>query len=49
VRITIDPEAYACLTTGRWTADHAVATGRVTFAGDDALGRRVVGNLSITP
>lgn len=49
VRIAIDPEAYACLTTGRWTADHALASRRVTFAGDEALGRRVVGNLSITP
>jgi uncharacterized protein (TIGR03083 family) len=49
VRITIDPEAYACLATGRWTADHAVASGRVAFSGDEALGRRVVGSLSITP
>ncbi len=49
VRIRTDPEAYACLATGRWTADHAIAAGRVTFAGDEALGRRVAGNLSITP
>ncbi len=49
VRITIDPEAYACLATGRWTADHAVASGRVTFTGDGSLGRAVVDNLSITP
>jgi uncharacterized protein (TIGR03083 family) len=49
VRITIDPETYGCLATGRWTADRAVASGRVTFSGDEALGRRVVGNLSITP
>jgi uncharacterized protein (TIGR03083 family) len=49
VRITMEPEAYACLATGRWTADHAVASGRVAFVGDEALGRRVVGNMSITP
>jgi uncharacterized protein (TIGR03083 family) len=49
VRITIDPEAYACLAAGRWTADRAVASGRVAFVGDEALGRRVVGSLSITP
>jgi uncharacterized protein (TIGR03083 family) len=49
VRITTDPETYACLAAGRWTADHAVAAGRVTFTGDEALGRRVVDNLSIVP
>jgi uncharacterized protein (TIGR03083 family) len=49
VRISTDAQTYACLATGRWTADHAVASGRVTFAGDEALGRRVVDNLSITP
>ncbi|HEX6476995.1 MAG TPA: maleylpyruvate isomerase family mycothiol-dependent enzyme [Acidimicrobiales bacterium] len=49
VRITIDPEAYACLAAGRWTADRAVASDRVAFVGDEALGRRVVGNMSITP
>jgi hypothetical protein len=49
VRITTDPETYACLAAGRWTADHAIAEGRVTFTGDEALGRRVVDNLSIIP
>jgi uncharacterized protein (TIGR03083 family) len=49
VRISTDAETYACLATGRWTADHAVASGRVTFTGDETLGRRVVASLSITP
>jgi uncharacterized protein (TIGR03083 family) len=49
VRISTDSEAFACLATGRWSADQAVASGRVAFAGDEALGRRVVGNMSITP
>ena len=49
VRISTDVETYSCLATGRWTGDHAVASGRITFAGDEALGRRVVENLSITP
>jgi uncharacterized protein (TIGR03083 family) len=49
VRITTDPETYARLAAGRWTADHAVASGRVAFKGDETLGRRVVDNLSITP
>jgi len=49
VRITTDVQTYSCLATGRWTADHAIAAGRVTFTGDEALGRRVVDSLSITP
>ncbi|HWC39195.1 MAG TPA: maleylpyruvate isomerase family mycothiol-dependent enzyme [Acidimicrobiales bacterium] len=49
VRITTDAETYARLAAGRWTGDHAIAEGRVTFKGDDALGRRVVDNMSITP
>lgn len=49
VRITTDAETYACLATGRWTADHAIDSGRVAFVGDAALGRSVVGSLSITP
>ena len=49
VRIRTDGETYACLAAGRWTADHAIASGRVAFSGDEALGRRVVRNMSITP
>jgi uncharacterized protein (TIGR03083 family) len=49
VRITTDAETYARLAAGRWTGDHAVAEGRVAFKGDEALGRRVVDSLAITP
>jgi uncharacterized protein (TIGR03083 family) len=49
VRIKTDAETYACLAAGRWTADHAIASGRVAFTGDEALGRDVVGSLAITP
>jgi uncharacterized protein (TIGR03083 family) len=49
VRITTDAETYARLAAGRWIGDHAIAEGRVTCKGDEALGRRVVDSLAITP
>jgi len=49
VRIRSDGEAWLCLGTGRWTAAEALARGRVTLAGDEALGRRIVEQLATTP
>jgi len=46
VTITTDGETYACLANGRWTGVDAVERGRVSFAGDAALGRAVVDNLA---
>jgi uncharacterized protein (TIGR03083 family) len=46
VTIRTDTETYACLANGRWTAAEAVERGRVSFAGDTALGRLVVDNLA---
>ena len=49
VRIRSDGETWACLCAGRWDADRVLATGRVEFDGDAALGRQVIEQLTITP
>jgi uncharacterized protein (TIGR03083 family) len=46
VTIATDAETYTCLANGRWTGAEAVEQGRVSFAGDAALGRLVVDNLA---
>ena len=40
--LTMDAETMACLGMGRWDPVDALARGRVTLAGDDALARAVV-------
>jgi uncharacterized protein (TIGR03083 family) len=40
--LTMDAETLACLGMGRWDATTALDGGKVTIAGDDALGRAVV-------
>ena len=40
--LTMDAETLACLGMGRWEPANAVDGGKVTIAGDDALGRAVV-------
>jgi uncharacterized protein (TIGR03083 family) len=49
VRIHSDGETWLCLGTGRWTADAALAQGRVTLTGDEKLGRRILEQLATTP
>ena len=49
VRIRTDGETWACLCAGRWTAAAMVEGGRVAFDGDQALGRAVLEQLTITP
>jgi len=40
--LTMDAETLACLGMGRWEPTDALGRGKVTIAGDDALGRAVV-------
>jgi uncharacterized protein (TIGR03083 family) len=49
VRLTMTPETLWCLGGGRWDPDTVLADGRVTIAGDRALGEAVVraGNFMI--
>jgi len=49
VHIRSDGEAWLCLGTGRWTADEALARGRVALSGDEALARRILEQLATTP
>jgi uncharacterized protein (TIGR03083 family) len=42
VTLTMDVETYAAVGFGRWSPDDALADGRITIEGDDALGRAVV-------
>lgn len=44
--ITIDFEALACLSCGRWDAGYAMDLGRVEIDGDEDLAHRVVDNLN---
>lgn len=48
-RISTDIECALCLAGGRWTAEQALADGRAKLEGDEALGRRVLGSMVITP
>jgi hypothetical protein len=45
VRISMDTETFACLVAGRWSP----ADAKMTFVGDEELGRRVVDNLATIP
>jgi uncharacterized protein (TIGR03083 family) len=45
-RIATDTETFARVATGRVAPGEALAAGRFTFEGDDALGRRVVEELN---
>lgn len=45
-RIATDTETFARVATGRVAPEEALAAGRITFEGDDALGRRVVEELN---
>lgn len=49
VRITLDPETFVCLATGRCAGEEVLDEGRAVVAGDTDLGRRVVLNLSTMP
>ena len=45
-RLTMDLTAFNALGTGRWAAEHALASGAVTIEGDAALGERIVGEMN---
>lgn len=47
--ITCDLETFLCLAGGRWTAERALADGRARIDGDEALARRVLDNMAVTP
>jgi uncharacterized protein (TIGR03083 family) len=49
VRITTDLEVFTALGGGRWSGERAMATGRVTVAGDTDLAGRIVSGMAITP
>jgi len=49
VRVVTDVETYACLVSGRWTAERALGEGRVSLEGDTSLGRAVIDALNILP
>ncbi len=42
VRLKMDTEAFACLGCGRWHPDEVIASGKVSIAGDTALGETIV-------
>jgi uncharacterized protein (TIGR03083 family) len=48
VTIHLDTEAYNALGCGRWSAEQALASGRVELVGDVDLGRRVLDNMAFT-
>ena len=47
VTVRMDAETYCCLGGGRLSASDAIADGRVSITGDDALGRRIVEAMNI--
>jgi uncharacterized protein (TIGR03083 family) len=49
VTLTIDHEAFAAASGGRWDAEHLLALGRARVAGDRELGHRVLEHLAVTP
>ena len=46
VKLTMGLEPFNALGTGRWSAEHALANGSVTIAGDHALGERIVNEMN---
>lgn len=44
-----DLETFLCLTGGRWPADRALTGGRARIEGDEALARRVLESMAVTP
>lgn len=46
--VRTDLDTLVALACGRWNPDSALAEGRVTVTGDEALARRVVANLAFT-
>ncbi len=49
VRISLDAETFGCLGCGRWNADEALKSGRVSIEGDTALGESFVRQMNIMP
>lgn len=47
VRLTMDAEAFLCLTCGRWDLDRVLRDGRLRIAGDAPLGRAIAEQLNI--
>jgi uncharacterized protein (TIGR03083 family) len=47
--LTMTSETYSCLSSGRWTAQEAVAQGKVKIEGDAQLGQRVLASMNIIP
>ncbi|MCH8799367.1 MAG: maleylpyruvate isomerase family mycothiol-dependent enzyme [Chloroflexi bacterium] len=47
VRITTDVETFACLGCGRWDPAEALRSGKITVAGDTALGESIVNQMNI--
>ena len=47
VRITTDVETFVCLGCGRWDPAEALRSGKVTVAGDAALGDNIVKQMNI--
>ena len=49
VRITLPFEALGALGGGRWDRSRAEVAGGVSYAGDEALGRRILDHMAFTP
>ena len=47
VTITTDVETFACLSCGRWQPSEALDSGRITVAGDTALGQTIINQMNI--
>ena len=47
VKITCDVETFACLGCGRWDPAEALRSGKITVAGDKALGETIVNQMNI--
>lgn len=47
--LRMDLETFCCLCAGRWSAEAAIADGKVKMDGDEALGRRVLESMTLVP
>ncbi|MCH7735810.1 MAG: maleylpyruvate isomerase family mycothiol-dependent enzyme [Chloroflexi bacterium] len=47
VKITTDVETFVCLGCGRWNPAEALGSGKITVAGDTALGEKIVNQMNI--
>lgn len=47
IRLAMNVETFNCLGCGRWAPDYALASGKVTIAGDQEIGKTIVNKMNI--